>query len=145
MKGKWIKSSTSSTIPDPLNGESFIKVSEVNAKEIQVGSISSSCFLKLLLYLKFNMCGICVVKLASDPKKISLCRSISLENVLKVDNYCSPLWRAWQSALNMVYTTHSKHQKGYFFYLSLGVLILLFCLFVSFQLYHFDLSQISLV
>lgn len=35
VQGNWTSSSTWNTIPDPLNGESFIKVAEVNAKEIR--------------------------------------------------------------------------------------------------------------
>ncbi|KAH6821294.1 aldehyde dehydrogenase 12A1 [Perilla frutescens var. hirtella] len=35
VQGNWTSSSSWNTIPDPLNGESFIKVAEVNAKEIQ--------------------------------------------------------------------------------------------------------------
>ncbi|KAH6757040.1 aldehyde dehydrogenase 12A1 [Perilla frutescens var. hirtella] len=34
VQGNWTSSSSWNTIPDPLNGESFIKVAEVNAKEI---------------------------------------------------------------------------------------------------------------
>lgn len=52
VQGNWIKSSTWNTIPDPLNGESFIKVAEVNQKEIKVGSLPP--LVLLLLYLKFN-------------------------------------------------------------------------------------------
>ncbi|KAH6799045.1 aldehyde dehydrogenase 12A1 [Perilla frutescens var. frutescens] len=36
VQGNWTSSSSWNTIPDPLNGESFIKVAEVNAKEIQL-------------------------------------------------------------------------------------------------------------
>ncbi|KAL0355602.1 UNVERIFIED_CONTAM: putative aldehyde dehydrogenase [Sesamum radiatum] len=35
VQGKWTRSSSWNTIPDPLNGESFIKVSEVDEKGIQ--------------------------------------------------------------------------------------------------------------
>ncbi|KAL7098722.1 hypothetical protein ACP275_09G035700 [Erythranthe tilingii] len=35
VQGKWIGSSIRNTIPDPLNGESFIRVSEVDEKGIQ--------------------------------------------------------------------------------------------------------------
>ncbi|KAH6821292.1 aldehyde dehydrogenase 12A1 [Perilla frutescens var. hirtella] len=40
VQGNWTSSSSWNTIPDPLNGESFIKVAEVNAKEIQVAIIT---------------------------------------------------------------------------------------------------------
>lgn len=36
MQGNWIKSSSWNTILDPLNGESFIKVAEVQEAELQV-------------------------------------------------------------------------------------------------------------
>lgn len=36
MQGKWTKSSNWNTIVDPLNGEPFIKVADVNKMEIQV-------------------------------------------------------------------------------------------------------------
>lgn len=45
VQGNWTRSSTWNTIPDPMNGESFIKVAEVHAKEIQVGSLSASHYL----------------------------------------------------------------------------------------------------
>lgn len=36
VQGKWIQSSSWSTIVDPLNGEPFIKVAEVDKSEIKV-------------------------------------------------------------------------------------------------------------
>lgn len=36
VQGKWIRSSGWNTILDPLNGEPFIKVAEVDETEIQV-------------------------------------------------------------------------------------------------------------
>lgn len=36
VKGKWTKSSTWNTIVDPLNGEPFIKVAEIDETGIQV-------------------------------------------------------------------------------------------------------------
>lgn len=45
VKGKWTSSSSWNTIPDPLNGEPFIKVAEVDVKGIQVSSISVVCSL----------------------------------------------------------------------------------------------------
>lgn len=36
VQGKWTKSSNWNTIVDPLNGEPFVKVADVNEMEIQV-------------------------------------------------------------------------------------------------------------
>lgn len=36
VQGKWLESASWNTLADPLNGESFIKVAEVDEREVQV-------------------------------------------------------------------------------------------------------------
>lgn len=50
VQGKWIGSSGWNTIVDPLNGEPFIRVAEVNETEIQVLPLMSDLVFRRLKY-----------------------------------------------------------------------------------------------
>ena len=52
MQGKWARTSSWNTILDPLNGEPFIKVAEVDETGIQVYPFM--CSIALLLYFRLN-------------------------------------------------------------------------------------------
>lgn len=57
VKGKWVGSSNWNTVVDPLNGDSFIKVAEVDETGVQVCSLKYVSFVlhrKKLLW-KFNL------------------------------------------------------------------------------------------
>lgn len=49
VQGKWIGSSGWNTIVDPLNGEPFIRVAEIDETEIQVLLLMTAYFFKNLL------------------------------------------------------------------------------------------------
>lgn len=54
VQGKWIGSSTWNTIVDPLNGEPFIKIAEVDETGIQVCVFVGVC----ISQTSFNMFGL---------------------------------------------------------------------------------------
>ena len=52
VQGKWTGSATWNTLVDPLNGETFIKVAEVDETGIQVCPLDILCLMLVLFHFR---------------------------------------------------------------------------------------------
>lgn len=56
VQGKWTGSSTWNTLVDPLNGEPFIKVAEVDETGVQVCPLVILCLMLVMFSFQTNLC-----------------------------------------------------------------------------------------
>lgn len=123
VQGNWTRSSKWNTLVDPLNGEPFIKVAEIDEGGVQVCnySVYISTMAFCIIPKDFLFCKVfyfAYLFTLSRFHSIVHMHKIEIRNIyfttclLTDRSICSHLWRACPSVQNMVYIIRSKHQRG---------------------------------